>query len=70
MSTPSCIRPQRQPNGLTTGPLTGQMKPLAEGDESVDACEYVGDDETVACADRIWAATFALCAWSAAASLA
>src|ERR687897_54704 len=55
MSIPSCIRPQRQPNGLTTGPLTGQTKPLADGVESVDV-EYV----TVACAERIWAATLAL----------
>src|SRR5215218_9113199 len=55
MSMPSCIRPQRHPKGLTTGPLTGQMKPLAEGVESVEV-EYV----TVACADWIWAATLAL----------
>ena len=27
MSTPSCIRPQRQPKPDVTGPLTGQMKP-------------------------------------------
>jgi hypothetical protein len=25
------MRPQRIPNGLVTGPLTGQMKPLADG---------------------------------------
>jgi hypothetical protein len=25
---PVCIRPQRIPNGLVTGPLTGQMNPL------------------------------------------
>src|ERR671931_677532 len=34
MSIPVCIRPQRMPKGLVTGPLTGQMKPLAEGVES------------------------------------
>ena len=31
MSMPSCIRPQRQPKPLTTGPLTGQTRPLADG---------------------------------------
>jgi hypothetical protein len=28
---PSCIRPQRQPNPLTTGPETGHTNPAAEG---------------------------------------
>jgi hypothetical protein len=31
------MRPQRIPKPLTTGPLTGQMKPLAEGWELVEA---------------------------------
>jgi len=31
MSIPSCIRPQRIPKPLVTGPLTGQMKPLDDG---------------------------------------
>src|SRR5205823_3413739 len=31
MSMPSCIRPQRIPNGLVTGPETGQIRPDAEG---------------------------------------
>jgi hypothetical protein len=34
MSIPSCIRPQRIPNPLVTGPFTGQMSPLDDGDES------------------------------------
>src|ERR671936_1953680 len=34
MSIPSCMRPHRIPNGLVTGPLTGQMRPAAEGVES------------------------------------
>ena len=38
MSIPACSRPQRYPNGLTTGPLTGQIRPDAEGVESVDPC--------------------------------
>jgi len=33
MSMPACKRPQRIPNGLTTGPFTGQINPLAEGVE-------------------------------------
>src|SRR6478736_2365787 len=41
MSIPSCMRPQRQPNGLVTGPLTGQMKPAAEGVVSPGEYEYV-----------------------------
>src|SRR5438128_2223436 len=31
MSIPVCIRPHRKPNGLVTGPLTGQMSPAADG---------------------------------------
>src|SRR5207237_1277847 len=31
MSMPSCIRPQRIPKGLVTGPDTGQIRPDAEG---------------------------------------
>ena len=34
MSMPACSRPQRSPNGLTTGPLTGQISPLDDGVES------------------------------------
>src|SRR4051794_17275257 len=34
MSRPSCIRPQRQPNGLVTGPFTGQIRPWEETVES------------------------------------
>src|ERR687886_652302 len=31
MSIPSCIRPQRIPKPLVTGPLTGQISPLGDG---------------------------------------
>ena len=31
MSMPSCMRPQRQPNGLVTGPETGQIIPDDDG---------------------------------------
>ena len=31
MSIPSCIRPHRQPNGLVTGPETGQTSPADDG---------------------------------------
>ena len=31
MSIPSCMRPQRQPNGLVTGPFTGQISPADDG---------------------------------------
>jgi hypothetical protein len=43
------------PNGLTTGPLTGQMSPLAEGVVSLEPLEeYVTDDwAAAACAERI-----------------
>ena len=30
MSTPSCIRPQRQPKPLVITPWTGQTKPAAD----------------------------------------
>jgi hypothetical protein len=33
MSMPSCMRPQRIPKPLTTGPLTGQISPLDDGVE-------------------------------------
>ena len=56
MSIPSCIRPQRQPNGLVTGPLTGQMKPAADG--VVSPGEYEYDDW----AERICEASAALAA--------
>src|SRR3954471_22618180 len=60
MSRPSCIRPQRQPNGLVTGPLTGQIRPC---DETV---ESRGPDE-----DEAWivAATLRLAGRSPFASL-
>src|SRR6185369_3552759 len=62
MSIPSCIRPQRQPNGLVTGPLTGQMKPDADGVVSPGAYEYAD------WADRMREASAALAACSPAAS--
>ena len=31
MSIPWCMRPQRQPNGLVIGPLTGQIRPADDG---------------------------------------
>src|ERR1700741_791832 len=64
MSIPSCIRPQRIPNGLVTGPFTGQMKPEAEGDVSAGP-EYDDEDD---CAERICAASDALEACSPATS--
>src|SRR3954470_13993609 len=60
MSSPSCIRPQRQPNGLVTGPLTGQISPWD------DTLESTGLDEPDA---RSVAATLRLAGASAFASL-
>ena len=67
MSMPSCIRPQRQPNPLTTGPETGQTNPAADGPP-----EGTGDSAWAvdACAVSIWLASWALTASRAAASLA
>src|ERR671937_318431 len=62
ISMPVCMRPQRIPNGLTTGPLTGQMKPLADGDE------LGGLYDDAACAAWICAARAALCRSRASAS--
>src|SRR6478736_10331079 len=31
MSMPSCMRPQRNPNGLVTGPEAGQIRPADDG---------------------------------------
>src|SRR6187401_42655 len=39
MSIPSCIRPQRQPNPLVTGPETGQIIPLEERTTPEDDCD-------------------------------
>src|SRR3954451_1794468 len=62
MSTPSCMRPQRHPNGLVTGPDTGHWKPpgFADGDDGdvPAACP-------AACAAWIFPATAALFACSA-----
>src|SRR3954469_1633609 len=64
MSMPSCIRPQRIPNGLTTGPLTGQIRPCEEGVESLDPEEEDDDDETDdRCAAWICAASCELDCW-------
>ena len=52
-SMPSCMRPQRQPNGLVIGALTGQMNPAPETCWTVEC----------ACAARIFAARSALAAW-------
>ena len=52
MSMPSCIRPQRGPNGEVTGPLTGQMKPLAP--------PWIGPAGSVAVPSRLAAW---ICAW-------
>src|SRR4029450_6821059 len=65
MSIPVCMRPQRIPNGLTTGPLTGQMNPLADG------AELGGLYEDAAWAAWIWAPRAALTrssAWDSAAA--
>ena len=68
MSIPSCIRPQRQPNGLVTGPATGQMRPADDGVESTEVEETPG-----AAAGRLRRADLrlelALEAWSASISL-
>src|ERR687888_672239 len=64
MSIPVCIRPQRMPKGLVTGPLTGQMKPLAEGVESDAGGLY----DEAAWAAWIWAPSEALTRSSAWAS--
>ncbi len=53
MSMPSCMRPQRQPYPLTTGPFTGQMKPAADG-------APVPVEPALVCALRIAAASSAL----------
>ena len=55
MSIPSCMRPQRIPNPLTTGPLTGQIRPAADG-------APVPLEPAPVCAVRIAAASAALCA--------
>src|SRR5215207_3962880 len=71
MSMPSCIRQmpprQRYPNGLTTGPDTGQISPLEDtppvdpdDEESDDDEEEDGEGADAACAERIWSASAAL----------
>lgn len=57
MSIPSCIRPQRSPNPLVTGPLTGQPRPPDGAAPLPDAPPD--------CEARIFAAIAALCASSA-----
>src|SRR3954471_910711 len=74
MSMPSCMRPQRQPNGLLIGPLTGQTKPDDDGaeDGAEDGAAVDPPDEAgraaaaaaAACAARIWAPRSALTARS------
>src|SRR5690242_4212983 len=61
MSMPSCIRPQRIPNGLVTGPFTGQISPCEDGVESLEP-----DDDATAerCAAWIWEASWELDACS------
>jgi hypothetical protein len=67
MSIPSCIRPQRHPNGLTTGPDTGQISPLDDTTpEDVEAAPDWGVAEL--CAEAIAAASWALCRESCSAS--
>src|SRR4051794_3836219 len=66
MSMPSCIRPQRMPNGLVTGPLTGQMRPCEDGVESPGADEDREGEEL--CAAWIRAASCELVCWSPSAS--
>ncbi len=61
MSMPSCMRPHRMPNPLTTGPFTGQMNPDADG-------APVPDDPALAWALWIAAARLALSAASDSAS--
>ncbi len=59
MSIPSCIRPQRTPNGLVTGPAAGQISPASEGEVGLLECDS---------APLIWASIAALDAASAFAS--
>src|SRR5437763_12255492 len=68
MSMPSCIRPQRIPNGLTTGPSTGQTRPCEEGVESPGADEADRDDDDL-CAAWIRAASCELVCRSPSTSL-
>src|SRR5215203_2971841 len=70
MSIPSCIRPQRHPNGLVTGPLTGHWSGPFEvgGAGATDeprAAAAAARAAARACASRIAAAIAALCACSA-----
>src|SRR5579885_584210 len=58
MSMPWCMRPQRQPNGLVIGPLTGQISPADDG-------AAVGPPELDAWAARVRAVSAALAACSA-----
>ena len=50
MSIPACSRPQRQPNGLVTGPFTGQISPAADGVVSLWLCEPASCDRMLASA--------------------
>src|SRR4051812_34142598 len=68
MSMPSCMRPQRIPKGLTTGPLTGQIRPCEDGVESPGEEEEDRDDDEL-CAAWIRAASCELVCWSPSTSL-
>src|SRR5579884_480731 len=67
MSMPGWKLPQRGPNGLVTGPLTGQIRPAADGVGGEELVEPLGDDAAAsrACAARIASpsAAEAACSW-------
>src|SRR5213078_5061489 len=66
MSIPSCMRPQRIPNGLVTGPLTGQMRPDADGVPGDTAGGGAGSSLELAAAAAACAAAAARAAAAAA----
>ncbi len=67
MSIPSCIRPQRQPNPLVTGPETGQIIPPDERTTPEEDCEVWIRDEsealTAASATTSWRYS-SFCCWT------
>src|SRR3954447_8024383 len=65
MSIPSCIRPQRQPNGLVTGPEAGQIMPPEDDDVAGALPDEARAAAAAACAARIWSPRAALEALSA-----
>src|SRR5436190_8775866 len=70
MSIPSCIRPQRIPKGLVTGPFTGQMRPAADGVVSPGGeYEPLADWIFAASAELAWARPAASCRYSCLLSL-